>query len=437
MVDVADCEKEVNDNHSVYFVHWISILYDWFCVVMALQVLFYWHLQTGITDWTGETELWLKSFVNFAFNKKPPRWELHSSSSSTPASPSRWTRDWRCWKGWGSPLSRSTASSLRMWSSSDWTRVSTCRRFKREIFGLKVQASPFWSSLWAMTMMPWTNLTDWFCFFQHHCSPLLLLILLITSDFLKGVSLSKKEPAHFVSVFNKQQKEAKMLSRFKTSHHIKELDGGFPSCQWDDKAKPRYAYATLQASSLLSKQFQLTRQQVLPSVPVDQKGPCCLSFRNVFRRTEGFPTYLQLCFQQFWIIIDPIVRSGFGSSRDPDITLLGTVLIQATDLAKKVPFLINCKMEFGLSHTLQIPTYSCGKSEHAFKLHEYHQMLILSCLTQFCLSCPSWAQHQLGCHLKDWPALDRVPIWPASGLGSQTIQRQLRCSVTGATLGSK
>ena len=46
-------------------------------------------------------------------------------------------------------------------------------------------------------------------------SPLLLLILLITSDFLKGVSLSKKEPAHFVSVFNKQQKEAKMLSRLK------------------------------------------------------------------------------------------------------------------------------------------------------------------------------------------------------------------------------
>ena len=42
-----------------------------------------------------------------------------------------------------------------------------------------------------------------------------LFILLITSDFLKGVSLSKKEPAHFVSVFNKQQKEAKMLSRFK------------------------------------------------------------------------------------------------------------------------------------------------------------------------------------------------------------------------------
>ena len=52
----------------------------------------------------------------------------------------------------------------------------------------------------------------------------------------KGVSLSKRQPAHFVSVFNKQRKEAKMLSQ--------------------------YAYATLQASSLLSKQFMLTRQQV-------------------------------------------------------------------------------------------------------------------------------------------------------------------------------
>ena len=52
----------------------------------------------------------------------------------------------------------------------------------------------------------------------------------------KGMSLTKKQPAHFVSVFNKQQKKAKMLSR--------------------------YAYATLQASSLLSKQFMLTRQQV-------------------------------------------------------------------------------------------------------------------------------------------------------------------------------
>ena len=48
----------------------------------------------------------------------------------------------------------------------------------------------------------------------------------------------------------------------------------------------------------------------------DQKGPCCPSFRNVFRRTEGFPTYLQLCFQQFWIIVDPIVRS-IGKGLDP------------------------------------------------------------------------------------------------------------------------
>ena len=64
-------------------------------------------------------------------------------------------------------------------------------------------------------MMPSMSEFDWYCLFQHHCTPLLLFILLIISDFLKGVSLSKKEPAHFVSVFNKQQKEAKMLSRFK------------------------------------------------------------------------------------------------------------------------------------------------------------------------------------------------------------------------------
>ena len=44
----------------------------------------------------------------------------------------------------------------------------------------------------------------------------------------KGVTLDKTQPGHFVSVFNKQQKKAKMLSQF--------------------------AYATLQASSLLSKQ---------------------------------------------------------------------------------------------------------------------------------------------------------------------------------------
>ena len=44
----------------------------------------------------------------------------------------------------------------------------------------------------------------------------------------KGITLDKTQPGHFVSVFNKQQKKAKMLSQF--------------------------AYATLQASSLLSKQ---------------------------------------------------------------------------------------------------------------------------------------------------------------------------------------
>ena len=46
--------------------------------------------------------------------------------------------------------------------------------------------------------------------------------------FEKGITLDKSQPGHFVSVFNKQQKKAKMLSKF--------------------------AYATLQASSLLSKQ---------------------------------------------------------------------------------------------------------------------------------------------------------------------------------------
>ena len=44
----------------------------------------------------------------------------------------------------------------------------------------------------------------------------------------KGIKLNKTEPAHFVSVFNKQKKRAKHLSK--------------------------YAYATLHASSLLSKQ---------------------------------------------------------------------------------------------------------------------------------------------------------------------------------------
>jgi len=55
--------------------------------------------------------------------------------------------------------------------------------------------------------------------------------------FNKGMTLDKSQPGHFVSVFNKQHKKSKMLST--------------------------YAYATLQASSLLSKQFMLTRQQVL------------------------------------------------------------------------------------------------------------------------------------------------------------------------------
>ena len=43
-----------------------------------------------------------------------------------------------------------------------------------------------------------------------------------------GIKLNKTEPAHFLSVFNKQKKQAKNLSK--------------------------YAYATLHASSLLSEQ---------------------------------------------------------------------------------------------------------------------------------------------------------------------------------------
>ena len=39
------------------------------------------------------------------------------------------------------------------------------------------------------------------------------IVITIIPTYMKGVSLSKRQPAHFVSVFNKQQKEAKMLSR--------------------------------------------------------------------------------------------------------------------------------------------------------------------------------------------------------------------------------
>ena len=87
--------------------------------------------------------------------------------------------------------------------------------------------------------------------------------------------------------------------------------------------------------ALCQQKSGIRRDPVVPPLEMSLDGP-------------NGPTYLQLCFQQFWIIIDPIVRS---IGRDPDVTLLGTVLIQATDLAKKVPFVINCKMEFGLSHT--------------------------------------------------------------------------------------
>merc|ERR1712226_1621071 len=52
-----------------------------------------------------------------------------------------------------------------------------------------------------------------------------------------GIALKKTDPAHFVAVFNKQTPRAKELSR--------------------------YGYATLEASSLLTKQFMLTRQQVV------------------------------------------------------------------------------------------------------------------------------------------------------------------------------
>ena len=52
--------------------------------------------------------------------------------------------------------------------------------------------------------------------------------MMCDGGWLQGITLDKTQPGHFVSVFNKQQKQAKTLSTF--------------------------AYATLQASSLLSKQ---------------------------------------------------------------------------------------------------------------------------------------------------------------------------------------
>jgi len=96
--------------------------------------------------------------------------------------------------------------------------------------------------------------------------------------FEKGITLDKSQPGHFVSVFNKQQKKAKMLSKF--------------------------AYATLQASSLLSKQFMLTRQQVLyglervelrttsifDSCPLksrDGRQEECSGFSAMFRTPDG------------------------------------------------------------------------------------------------------------------------------------------------------
>lgn len=94
----------------------------------------------------------------------------------------------------------------------------------------------------------------------------------------KGVSVTKAQPAHFVSVFNKQQKESKMLSQ--------------------------YAYAALQASSLLSKQFMLTRQQVLyglervelrstsifdacPLKSRQNRQELCTGFSAMFRTPDG------------------------------------------------------------------------------------------------------------------------------------------------------
>lgn len=94
----------------------------------------------------------------------------------------------------------------------------------------------------------------------------------------KGITLDKTQPGHFVSVFNKQQKKAKMLSQF--------------------------AYATLQASSLLSKQFMLTRQQVLyglervelrttsifdacPLKSRDARQEECSGFSAMFRTPDG------------------------------------------------------------------------------------------------------------------------------------------------------
>ena len=66
------------------------------------------------------------------------------------------------------------------------------------------------------------------CQFEHfHIITIMILVYKFPSSssssssfwsqwswYMKGVSLSKRQPAHFVSVFNKQQKEAKMLSRW-------------------------------------------------------------------------------------------------------------------------------------------------------------------------------------------------------------------------------
>eukprot|EP00095_Tigriopus_kingsejongensis_P007792 maker-scaffold370_size193435-snap-gene-0.40 protein:Tk07792 transcript:maker-scaffold370_size193435-snap-gene-0.40-mRNA-1 annotation:"hypothetical protein DAPPUDRAFT_320790" len=55
--------------------------------------------------------------------------------------------------------------------------------------------------------------------------------------FEEGINLQKSNPAHFVGVFNKQKKQARPLATI--------------------------GYASLQASSLLARQFRLTRQQVV------------------------------------------------------------------------------------------------------------------------------------------------------------------------------
>jgi len=96
--------------------------------------------------------------------------------------------------------------------------------------------------------------------------------------YYKGAFVRKSEPAHFLSVFNKQKPQSKLLSK--------------------------YAYASLHASGLLSRRFQLTREQVLyglekvqlrstsifdecPLKSRQQRQEECSGFASVFRTPDG------------------------------------------------------------------------------------------------------------------------------------------------------